>query len=387
MATPATKPRLFCLDWLRVLAMATVFLYHNNRFFNSEDWHVKNAAVGGASDIVNSAISLWMMPLLFVLSGAAVYYSLKSRSAGGFRRERFLRLMVPFLTLGLFVLGPLQIYLERLSHGQFAGSFWAFYPHYFQGFYGFGGNFAWMGVHLWYLLLLFLFSLLFLPLCLPRGERPSPLARLAGRLHSLGMIYLLVLPLMLAPALADALGLGITRGFGGWDIFSYLLLFAYGYLLFANPRTQELLIKRHPFSLVLALILSGVLFALVAVAPDFDFPGARQLLALVCFAWVVAFLGLGGYYLNFKGRYLSYANEAVLPFYVLHQPVILVIGYFVVQWNLPIPAKYFLIAGSSFAAIMLIYELLVRRVGVLRFLFGMKPAPKAEAAPGEAAPA
>jgi peptidoglycan/LPS O-acetylase OafA/YrhL len=62
----------------------------------------------------------------------------------------------------------------------------------------------------------------------------------------------------------------------------------------------------------------------------------------------------------------------VLPFYILHQPVILSAGYFVVQWNLPAATKYFIIVFISFAVIMAIYELMVRRINVLRFLFGMK---------------
>ena len=86
----------------------------------------------------------------------------------------------------------------------------------------------------------------------------------------------------------------------------------------------------------------------------------------------MALLGIGSRFLNYSNKFLGYANEAVLPFYILHQPVILSIGYFVVQWTLPIIAKYFIIASTSFIAIMVLYELLVRRINVLRFLFGMR---------------
>jgi glucan biosynthesis protein C len=73
-----------------------------------------------------------------------------------------------------------------------------------------------------------------------------------------------------------------------------------------------------------------------------------------------------------NNRFLAYANEAVLPFYILHQTVIITIGYYVVQWNIDIALKYLIIASTSFIVIMAVYELLVRRFNVLRFLFGMK---------------
>ncbi|UCH06615.1 MAG: hypothetical protein JSV55_10955 [Deltaproteobacteria bacterium] len=88
--------------------------------------------------------------------------------------------------------------------------------------------------------------------------------------------------------------------------------------------------------------------------------------------WILAIMGLGSRFLNSNTRFLKYANEAVLPFYVLHQTVILIIGFYVVQWSLTIGAKYSIITGASFVAILVIYEVLVRRFNVLRFLFGMR---------------
>ena len=77
-------------------------------------------------------------------------------------------------------------------------------------------------------------------------------------------------------------------------------------------------------------------------------------------------------YLNVNKPVLTYASEAVLPFYILHQTVLLGVGYFVVQWAIPDPLKWAIIAVSSFAIIMSVYEYLVRRSNVLRFLFGMR---------------
>ena len=122
-ATEARPARLYYLDWLRVLAMLAIFSFHSDRPFNFDDWHVKNAATNLFSSLHVSFFDQWMMPLFFIISGAAVYYSLKSRRPGGFAWERVLRIAVPWLILGIFVMAPPQVYLDRLTHGDFSGSF------------------------------------------------------------------------------------------------------------------------------------------------------------------------------------------------------------------------------------------------------------------------
>jgi peptidoglycan/LPS O-acetylase OafA/YrhL len=86
----------------------------------------------------------------------------------------------------------------------------------------------------------------------------------------------------------------------------------------------------------------------------------------------LAILGLGIKHLNFDIPFLSYANEAVLPFYILHHPVLLSVGYFVVRWAIPATVKFVAIDAISFGIIMALYEFVVRRVNAIRFLFGMK---------------
>ena len=88
---------------------------------------------------------------------------------------------------------------------------------------------------------------------------------------------------------------------------------------------------------------------------------------------VVFMLSLGAKYLNYGNKVLAYGNEAVLPFYLLHQTVILCVGWFVIPWDMGMLPKFLIIVVASFALIMLLYELLVRQFNVVRFLFGMRP--------------
>jgi hypothetical protein len=91
---------------------------------------------------------------------------------------------------------------------------------------------------------------------------------------------------------------------------------------------------------------------------------------------MLALLGHGMQRLTFTNPFLRYANEAVLPFYVMHQSVLLAIGFYVVKWPIPDLAKYIIIGVTSFAVIIGLYEFLIRRHNSLRFLFGMRPLPK-----------
>ena len=170
-----TQPahRRYDLDWLRVFAFGGVFLYHCLRFFNSGDWEIKNAETSGIVDLFTGIFDLFGMPLLFAIAGASIFFALRPGGASRFLRDRVRRLLVP-LAFGIVVLGPPQVYLQRLTHGDFQGTFWQFLPLYFNGTLE---HFAWTGVHLWFLEYLFLFTLVLTPLFvwlkLPSGQVAS----------------------------------------------------------------------------------------------------------------------------------------------------------------------------------------------------------------------
>jgi hypothetical protein len=93
---------------------------------------------------------------------------------------------------------------------------------------------------------------------------------------------------------------------------------------------------------------------------------------LLAWCWIIGLLGLCCRFFNFNNKFLGYANEAVLPFYILHHTIIYIIGFYVIQWSSGIATKYFTIAIVSFVVIMAVYGILIRRVSLLRVLFGMK---------------
>jgi peptidoglycan/LPS O-acetylase OafA/YrhL len=372
--------RLYYIDWLRVLAMLSIFFFHADHFFDYYDWHVKNGERNIISTIHISFFSQWMMPLFFVLSGAAIFYSLKFRSSSTFLWERVKRILIPLAIVGYFITSPAQMYFERLTHNRFEGSFWEFIPAYFQGVDMFGGNFPWHAFHLWYLVYLFVFSIVLLPLFrLRENQKPSVLSSLSRWFEGPWRLMLLVTPLIIINIFIDVNDLGFMRGTGGWDLFSYLFILVYGYLFFCNEKILETIKRIRSISLILAIILSltGLVIEF-GIKPEISekTPILYLILSFIrCFRlllWLIAIIGFGEKYLNFKSRFLGYANEAVLPFYILHQFVLLLIGYWVVQWQINALVKYMVIASLSFITIMGLYDIIIKRFQVTRFLFGLK---------------
>jgi len=368
-----TKKRYYDIDWLRVLGMCAIFLFHNARFFNEDDWHVKNFQLDFGMSVFVAILDHFIMPLFFVLSAIAIYYALKKRTNAQFMRERVTRLLIP-LGFGIFTHIIIQVYIERITHGQFTGTFWQFIPQYFNGWYAFGGNFAWMGLHLWYLLILFLFSALMLPVFQRFNRSQSFKTKLADIVTKPFGVYLFIIPLFLMELLVsfspDAIG---RRDFGGWSLLTYLVFFLIGYLLATDARYRPAIEKVRFVSLTLSLLTVIAAYILLA---EMNLPGTNPVYLLVrsinSWSWLLTFMGFAAHHLDCSNGFLKYANEAVLPFYIMHQTVIVSIGYFIRDWPLAVFPKYLFLAATSFVIIMVLYEFVVRRVNVLRYLFGMK---------------
>ena len=377
---PRASVRLHYLDWLRVLAILGVFLFHAVHPFDTADWTIKNAEL---SETVTAFLGLlfpWGMPFFFLIAGAGTWFALRRRTAGQFATERFQRLFIPFL-VGCLLLSPIMLYFQWrnvAARDLWHGPFWQYVLLHRAGFSP--RWFGEIGYHLWFLGFLFSFSLLGLPifLWLKRKSGQAILAWLARVSARRGGILIFILPLLLVR-------LGLKPFFPleqDWGDFFYLMtMFVLGFVLYAHEAFAQA-IRRDSAILGVMVVASTLAWAYLALTAESFDPWASPrtprdfllwtVITINCWCWTALMLFVGMRYLDFTNRWLQYGQEAVLPFFLLHQPVIVVIAFYVVQWRAGIPVKLLTVVIGSFVGTLAIYELVVRRIGPLRVLFGMK---------------
>jgi hypothetical protein len=163
-----------------------------------------------------------------------------------------------------------------------------------------------------------------------------------------------------------------------------MVFFVIGYILPADTRFTESVKKHGWIGLLFGLVsFVGGWYLVLKLGYDetssLKFVLFQTVYGIGRWSWIVFVLSLGAKYLNFNNKVLAYSNEAVLPFYILHHTIILGVGFFVIRWSIGILPKYLIIAITSFALIMVMYDILVRRFNPVRFFFGMRPKRKPSA--------
>ena len=185
--------------------------------------------------------------------------------------------------------------------------------------------------------------------------------------------FLLTIPIGVMELLVDMRPGGIgKRDFGGWSPVVYLVFFALGYVIAMDERFKRAMVKGKFAALMAGLFTTTIGYILLRSGYSSFAPLFSLLRSLISWCWLVAILGFGSTFLNFNNNFLKHANNAVLPFYVLHQTVIVIIGYLIMGWNGGVLVKYFALTTVSLVMIVGLYVIIIRRVSVFRFLFGMK---------------
>ncbi len=367
--------RVHYIDWLRVLAVLLLFPFHTGRVFNANDpFYAKSAIESVGLTYLLAFIDRWHMPLLFLLAGASTYFALKRRSIGQYVAERSKRLLVP-LVFGVFVLVPPQTwygartndgypgsYVEYLTSGAFLDS---------GNLFGRGDYFGGLSpAHLWFILFLWLLSMAALPV-LARGRSERGAAAYAGwaeRISRPAWWTAVVFAILVGEALP---------GIGGKNPFYYLVFFLLGYVAMHDDSffaTAQRLWR--PAVLIGAMLttLSLIFWGFGDSLRDPSVGRALWTYGKLMGGWliVVGLLGFGRAYLDRPSARLDYLAEASYPIYILHQTIIVILGYYLVQVAPQPWIGWPLLMLISVPATFTLYEG-VRRVPALRFLFGMRP--------------
>ncbi|MGB0839405.1 MAG: acyltransferase family protein [Chitinophagales bacterium] len=364
------KTRRYDIDWIRILVFDLLILFHVGMFFNTWGWHIKNDELVSWLNYPMSFISQWRIPILFVVSGMGTRFALSFRSGRKYLTERFKRLFIPLL-VGIFITVLPQVYWERVSTGAFQGSIIDFLPHFFEGVYP-NGNFSWH--HLWFLPYLLLMSIAATPLFLAwRKEDNAFMVKLQQLLEkSAWSIYLFLVPLFLTDYFLGQ-SFPITHAlWGDWfALVYYFILFLLGFILIrlGEPFWKSIHQLRWK-----ALCIGVIAFSLLIFCRENDIK-VVLLEALITtinmWTWIIVVFGFAAQLLNKESSLVKYRNEAVYPFYIIHQAITIGIGFYLRDATIPILLKFVIMAVGTFGGAWLFFEI-VKRIRFLRPLFGLK---------------
>jgi len=376
---PLENTRRHDLDWLRLIAILILLFFHTGMWFNTWGWHVKNNETSPTFNYWMVWLHFWRMPLLLFISGAGTYMALSKRTPSQFVGERFKKLFIP-LVFGMFVIVPPQIYYEYIK--EYNG-YWDFYKTVFDFKPYPKGSFSWH--HLWFILYLLIYSLIALPFL--KFLRSDKSKRFKERMfkvlsNSAGLllvpsVFILITQIILRPMFDEE-----THDLvHDWAFFTYYFcFFIFGMLCYSYQSLWEAIGKNRKFLLIAAVsILIPFYGAFLNFHKWYELPCSEQTVettfdvSAIFLSWftVITVIAYAQHYLNKSHPWLKYFNEGLYPFYILHQTVIIAIGYYVCQWDWSIAAKFWTISLLTLISCVLLY-FVIRTNNVTRLLFGLK---------------
>ena len=374
--------RKYFLDWLRVIAFGLLILFHTGCLYASWTYNLKSPRLLPELEWFLLDLSPWRMALLFLISGVAARTLVDRIGAGGFAVDRVRRL-VPVLLVGMFVVIPPQTYIQLVDRGLTHDSYWHFWI------------FSYLAAdqtlvaplhktmptydHLWFLAYLLAYALLF--------ALVMAVVRLAGRGRPAGPARLPIWLTLVAPGLWLVLTTFIMERIWpqtfwiGNDWGSHLKwagMFAIGAVLARHEAVWPWL-QRHRLAL---LVTAAVCLTLQSINRAYYLTGqADPLWSAIgwsvtsgAYAWamICALCGCAAAWFKRPGPVLTHLNEAILPVYVLHQPILLIAAWFIFPRHWPLPMEITALVAITALGSLSIYEGLIRPFAVTRFLFGLR---------------
>ncbi|WP_066662821.1 MULTISPECIES: acyltransferase family protein [unclassified Sphingomonas] len=379
--------RHFGLDWLRIAAFALLIVYHIAMVFSPWPWVIHTDYNFAWLIAPMALLTPWRLPLLFAVSGFASWHLFaRSRGPRAFFRARNLRLLVP-LAFGMVVLIPIEMWVRVVAAG---------YPHGYLQFWTsdywrigdyWGRSFpSWE--HLWFVVYLWAYTAV-LALILWRGRhhydalvaRFVPWVAQGWRMVWVPAILLVIARLGLQFVVADEQGL--LRDWAGHAHFFPLFLF--GFVLAGSPILWPTLRRVWGGALALAAV-SGVAVLVVetnypgnTVPPHWVMAVARAGQVTMGWAMTLVLIQFADRFWNRDHRWRKTMAEAVFPFYLVHQPAIVLIAWHTLPLHLSAGVEFLVLLGGTALACTLTY-LIGREIGWLRPLIGLGPrAPMAAA--------
>ncbi|QLC23628.1 acyltransferase family protein [Parasphingopyxis algicola] len=380
LSEPIADSRRYDLDWLRFIAFALLIFYHIGMFYVSWGWHVKSVYASPAAEPLMSLLNPWRLSLLFFISGVAVRFAADKMAAGAFAASRLKRLGLPIL-FGITVIVVPQPYFELVQAGEFEGGYPAFYRDYLNPVQLFPMiTPTWN--HLWYVVYLLVYVLILAPFMKPlsrfaAGTGGESFGKALG--HPASLLFVVILP-FIAYALIFGDRFPETHDLlNDWhNHANRFTIFLIGYFAAKNARFWNAVDRARWPAAGFVLAIGAVIIVYTAI-PGFreSYPlgllAGTALMTLYAWSMIVLLMGLAQRLLNRKSRLLAYLTEAIFPYYILHQTIIVIAGFYLTQLALGAWPEFALVMLATVGGCVLLHEFVIRRIGWLRPLFGLRP--------------
>lgn len=364
--------RKYFLDWLRVAAFGVLILFHIGLLYVPWDFNLKSDRIFPTLEYLLISISPWRLTLLFFISGVAARFLLDKLTPGRFAIDRFKRLFVVLL-LGMWVINPIQVYVELLDRGLIEAGYFRFWLETYARGEEFPNRSLPTWDHLWFLLYLLIYSL-GLALLFKLVTR--------ARVWSAPLALLIVTPciwLCLTNVLIEEVRPVTLALFDDWaNHLRWAGVFGAGVLCARSSQFWEYT-QRHRRLFLAASLLglaaqigNGVYWRSGKADPFWDGIVFGIIEGVYGWAVVLTLIGYAAGLLNRRSQALTYLTDAVLPIYVVHQPIMLVAAYLMFPLSLPVLVEALLLVLVTTLGSLALYEVLVRRWKIPRLLFGLK---------------
>jgi len=345
-----TSERRHDIDWLRVIAIGLLLIYHIAIIF--QPWAMFIGFIRSDESVVAlwtpmTMLNVWRIPLLFYVSGMGLYFAMRKRNWKQLLLDRTKRILLPF-AFGIVAIVPLHMFIFQKYYNLPLG----YYPD--QG-------------HLWFLGNIFVYVLLLLPLYYYlKKHEGGKIKRVLSTIMShpggplLISLFFVIEVLLVKPQLF-VLYAQTWHGF-----FNGLLAFFFGFLFVYSGKTfWQTVLKWRWLYVGLAIILYGVRFILFGT----EAPG--YLTAIESNCWIFGVFGFGYKYLNKPSKTLNYLSQAAYPVYIIHMFVLYAGAFIILPLEIAPVFQFIGIVMFTIAACYFIYEFIIRRIRILRPLFGM----------------
>lgn len=346
----STTNRRYDIDWLRVIAIGLLLVYHIAIGFQS--WGIMLGFITNDKPweslwIPMAMLNVWRIPLLFFVSGMGVYFAIQKRNWKQLLKERARRIFIPFV-FGIFVIVPISIYICQ---------------HYYHGEFSYTPNPG----HLWFLGNIFIYVIILSPVFfyLKKNEEGKVVTWIKKGLgNPLGLLLVIaafIAEVMLVDPVLYELYAMTWHGF-----FLGLFAFFFGFLfVLSGSSFWNMLLKWRWLFLAAAVSLyTWRLLQSLMKVPNFQ-------LVIETDSWIFSLFAFGYKYLNSPGKILSYLSQAAYPIYIIHMIFLFLASLLIFPLNIEVHLKFILVLVFTVTGCFIFYEFIIRRVNITRVLFGL----------------